>query len=185
MADFRPFYADRFVDLHDVLRDKVGQAVGLDVAPHVLRRVQFRRVRREAVQMQTREIRLHRLNRGAFVHHAPVVHQDQRRTDLPQQVPQKVGVEFVVHVLVGLGLIVEADVPADRRERQNGGDRDLVAVRRQAFDSGICAPALPSATSGSGRITPAANSPPCTWHGATVDAGTVTIQSSVSHRNTV
>src|SRR5438270_2054391 len=114
----------------EVVGSEVGQLLVLAPVPQVLHRIQFRRVRRKVVQVQTGKFLAQLPHRLATMHVPIVVDQNQRSTHRVQQIPQEQRVTLGIKVGVDQRLIVQLDVPARWRKTQGRSHRDFLAMAR-------------------------------------------------------
>lgn len=107
---------------------EVRKLVPFQVRPDLLDRVEFRSVRRQQFDLQTRVIGQQLANLGALVHAAAVPDQDDRATQVTQQLANEPSHRRRFEMIVGKRAEVEAQTPSLRRDGQSGDERDLVAM---------------------------------------------------------
>ena len=113
----------------------VGQ-VSFSMSPHLLHRVQFRRIARKSIDMQTRLLGQERFNFPTPVNFTTIPNDEYMAPQMVQQLSQE-GNDLSSCDIVGMESSVESQSSAPRRNGQNADDRYLVSPVAVPQDRGL------------------------------------------------
>ena len=135
----KPFeFSDQAQGEFEAVRRAAIREPALCVPPHALVRVEFGRVSRQVLQVQSRHATAELLHELALVDAEVVPDQD----DVPAQVPQQMAEErdgFDLADVVVVSLVVQADPTARRADRDAGDHRDTIVSLRVPEDRRLAA----------------------------------------------
>ncbi len=122
--------------MRNIIRYEVGENAVLQVFPQVFDGVEFRSVRWQSFERQSREVTLDGANRVAFVHRPAVPHDDHRSAQTPQQAAEEIRRSLLIHKCLGVGRKVQPQMSPPWRDGQCCRGRDPITMAAPSLQHG-------------------------------------------------